>query len=189
MIVNLFDFQDLEIAAGNIVPDSPEAELAAPYPPPPQKPLPPPSDAPAVAEWLERPLSEAERVNLLESQTDRGTKAKRAAGGGGKKRKRTKKDDPNTSSGAGADEIVESKESIDALPVDDLLDGEERTVPGSKGDVYNVKREGNKITCTCKAFQFQTGKMETKTCKHIQSIRGLAAEIARTGRQLNGKGK
>lgn len=38
------------------------------------------------------------------------------------------------------------------------------TVPGSKGNTYNVVNNRNSWSCTCTGFQFR------RNCKHIQSI-------------------
>ncbi len=136
-----------------------------------------------MSEWLEKPLSESERVNLLAEQTDRPGSAKKSKKGTKKKKNQIE----NVTTEEIQNEVEGDSKSGSIDPVNDLTEGESRTVAGSKGEIYTVRREGNKIYCTCKGWQFQKGKIESKTCKHIQSIRGIQAEMARTGQQIKKK--
>ena len=56
---------------------------------------------------------------------------------------------------------------VNDLPVDytePSIDRIEKTVQGSKGNVYTVTKEGNRITCTCPGFTFR------HQCKHLSVV-------------------
>ena len=44
------------------------------------------------------------------------------------------------------------------------LDENTIEVKGSKGDIYYVKKDGNKVTCTCQSFKYRG------QCKHIEGV-------------------
>ena len=44
------------------------------------------------------------------------------------------------------------------------LDENTIEVKGSKGDIYYVKKDGDKVTCTCQSFKYRG------QCKHIEGV-------------------
>uniref|UniRef100_A0A7S3DM84 SWIM-type domain-containing protein n=1 Tax=Entomoneis paludosa TaxID=265537 RepID=A0A7S3DM84_9STRA len=58
----------------------------------------------------------------------------------------------------------------------DLKDGQEMQVPGRD---YKVKNVGGVYSCTCPAWRYQSKKIDVRTCKHIQELRGANAEQVR----------
>lgn len=70
--------------------------------------------------------------------------------------------------------------SLNAMSgLNDLYDGEVKTVQGSRGDHYTLSRQGGIYRCTCKAFIYQKAKLREKSCKHLKELRGEQAENER----------
>ena len=63
----------------------------------------------------------------------------------------------------------------------DLADGESIEVPGSSGNVYELKNVGGVYSCTCPVWRFQRLGLERRTCKHLRALRGEQVERDRTG--------
>ncbi len=168
----------MEILTGARVPESPD--LAAP-----KRREVRAETAPVIAEWLDKPLSESERSSLLHSQTASVAKARR------KKSEIPKK--KNSKKVRAEEEKKENSEKNNFSTAEisapqscvDFYDGQSQSIYGSKGDIYIIERRGDNYTCTCPAFKFRPGKLPTKTCKHIQQIRGVEAELIRTSRAEN----
>ncbi len=63
----------------------------------------------------------------------------------------------------------------------DLRDGESAEVQGSARSPYVLKNVGGVYSCSCPAWRNQSLPIERRSCKHIRSLRGSAAEDARIG--------
>ena len=63
----------------------------------------------------------------------------------------------------------------------DLADGESAEVKGSAAKPYVLTNTGGVYSCTCPAWQFQSTPVELRTCKHLRTLRGAAAEEERVG--------
>jgi DNA ligase-1 len=63
----------------------------------------------------------------------------------------------------------------------DLQDGESVEVQGSASRPYVLKNVGGVFSCSCPAWRFQSLPIERRTCRHLRSYRGDAAEAARVG--------
>src|SRR5689334_20614222 len=63
----------------------------------------------------------------------------------------------------------------------DLSDGETVEMKGSGARPYVLKNVGGVYSCTCPAWRNQSVAIERRTCKHLKSLRGDAAEQARVG--------
>ena len=74
---------------------------------------------------------------------------------------------------AAGDEAVEVKQEI--------ADGEVVEVQGSGKKPYQLKNVGGVYSCSCPAWRNQSMPIERRSCKHLRSIRGEAAEAARMG--------
>lgn len=62
----------------------------------------------------------------------------------------------------------------------DLSEGE-RVEITSASNRYTLERTGEIYTCTCPAWLYQTRPVRLRTCKHLEALRGAAAEAARIG--------
>jgi DNA ligase-1 len=72
--------------------------------------------------------------------------------------------------------------------MNDLLDGETATIPGSGSAVYTLKNSGGVYSCTCPAWMHPSLGIERRTCKHLRAYRGDDAEKERLGTaELSGK--
>jgi DNA ligase-1 len=69
----------------------------------------------------------------------------------------------------------------------DLTDGESVEMKGSGSRPYVLKNVGGVYSCTCPAWRNQSIGIERRTCKHLRSLRGDAAEEARIGSALPAK--
>jgi len=68
-------------------------------------------------------------------------------------------------------------------PINDLEDGESTEFTSSSGSTYMLKNVGGVYSCTCPAWRFQKDvPIEKRTCKHLRSFRGDAAETTRTSK-------
>ena len=63
----------------------------------------------------------------------------------------------------------------------DLKDGETAYVKGSARLPYQIKNVGGVYSCSCPAWRNQSLPIERRSCKHIRSYRGEAAEAERLG--------
>ena len=63
----------------------------------------------------------------------------------------------------------------------DLADGEMAEVQGSARLPYVLKNVGGVYSCSCPAWKNQSLPIDRRTCKHLKSFRGAAAEAARIG--------
>lgn len=74
------------------------------------------------------------------------------------------------------------------IPINDIPDGGSMTVESDSSDrVYMIKNLGGVYSCDCQAWKFQKRiPIEQRTCKHIQKIRGVAAEAWRIGHSARG---
>src|SRR6266498_2367004 len=63
----------------------------------------------------------------------------------------------------------------------DLQDGETTEMQGSGAKPYVLKNTGGVYSCSCPAWRNQSIAIEKRTCKHLRTLRGDAAEEARTG--------
>jgi len=63
----------------------------------------------------------------------------------------------------------------------DLQDGESIEMQGSGSKPYVLKNVGGVYSCTCPAWRNQSLAIEKRTCKHLQKLRGAAAEQERVG--------
>jgi DNA ligase-1 len=63
----------------------------------------------------------------------------------------------------------------------ELLDGQSAEVQGSARMPYVLKNIDGVYSCTCPAWRNQSLPIEQRTCKHLRSYRGEAAESARLG--------
>jgi len=66
----------------------------------------------------------------------------------------------------------------------DLLDGESAEIQGSARSPYVLKNVGGVYSCSCPAWRNQSLPIESRSCKHIRSYRGDAAESARLQQSL-----
>jgi len=66
----------------------------------------------------------------------------------------------------------------------DLRDGETVEVQGSARSPYLVKNVGGVYSCSCPAWRNQSLPIERRSCKHIRSYRGDAAEAVRLHQSL-----
>jgi len=66
----------------------------------------------------------------------------------------------------------------------DLVDGESIEMKGSGAKPYVLKNTGGVYSCTCPAWRNQSIGIERRTCKHLRTLRGDAAEEARLGDAL-----
>jgi DNA ligase 1 len=66
----------------------------------------------------------------------------------------------------------------------DLKDGESVEVQGSGAKPYVLKNTGGVYSCSCPAWRNQSLPIERRTCKHLRTLRGTAAEEARLGADL-----
>ena len=71
----------------------------------------------------------------------------------------------------------------------DLRDGESVEVQGSARSPYILKNVGGVYSCSCPAWRNQSLPIERRSCKHIRSLRGSAAEDARIGSVVMPAGK
>lgn len=58
----------------------------------------------------------------------------------------------------------------------DLNDGETTEIKGSGSKPYVLKNTGGVYSCTCPAWRNQSLPIERRTCKHLRTMRGDAAE-------------
>jgi len=63
----------------------------------------------------------------------------------------------------------------------DLQDGETIEMQGSGAKPYLLKNTGGVYSCSCPAWRNQSIAIERRTCKHLRTLRGDAAEEARVG--------
>ena len=63
----------------------------------------------------------------------------------------------------------------------DLQDGETVEIQGSAVKPYILKNVGGVYSCSCPAWRNQSLGIERRTCKHLISLRGEAAERERLG--------
>ena len=63
----------------------------------------------------------------------------------------------------------------------DLADGQSVEIRGSARAPYVLKNVGGVYSCSCPAWRKQSLPIERRTCKHLRSYRGDAAETARVG--------
>ncbi len=63
----------------------------------------------------------------------------------------------------------------------EILDGEVVEVQGSAAKPYQLKNVGGVYSCSCPAWRNQSLPIERRSCKHLRSVRGEAAEAARVG--------
>ena len=63
----------------------------------------------------------------------------------------------------------------------DLRDGESAEVQGSARSPYVLKNVGGVYSCSCPAWRNQSLPIERRSCKHLRSYCGSAAEDARLG--------
>lgn len=70
----------------------------------------------------------------------------------------------------------------------DLSDGETIQIQGSASAPYKIKNVAGVYSCTCPAWRNQSLPIDCRTCKHIRSLRGDAAEQARIGSVLPAAG-
>jgi DNA ligase-1 len=66
----------------------------------------------------------------------------------------------------------------------DLRDGESVEMKGSGAKPYVLKNIGGVYSCTCPAWRNQSVPIERRSCKHLRSLRGDAAEEERIGGAL-----
>jgi DNA ligase-1 len=66
----------------------------------------------------------------------------------------------------------------------DLQDGESVEIKGSARLPYVLKNVGGVYSCSCPAWRNQSVGIERRTCKHLRSLRGEAAEQERIGSAL-----
>ncbi len=66
----------------------------------------------------------------------------------------------------------------------DIADGESAEVKGSAKDPYILKNTGGVYSCSCPAWRNQSIAIEQRTCKHLRSYRGDAAEQERLGGEI-----
>ncbi len=66
----------------------------------------------------------------------------------------------------------------------DLRDGESVEAQGSARSPYILKNVGGVYSCSCPAWRNQSLPIESRTCKHLRSYRGDAAETARLHQAL-----
>ena len=67
----------------------------------------------------------------------------------------------------------------------DLLDGQSVEFQGSAAKPYVLKNVGGVYSCSCPAWRNQSLSIDRRTCKHLRSYRGEAAEQARLGGNLS----
>lgn len=67
----------------------------------------------------------------------------------------------------------------------DLRDGESAEVQGSARSPYILKNVGGVYSCSCPAWRNQSLPIERRTCKHLRSLRGDAAESVRLQQTLS----
>ena len=63
----------------------------------------------------------------------------------------------------------------------DLRDGESVEVQGSARSPYILKNVGGVYSCSCPAWRNQSLPIERRSCKHLRTLRTVAAEEARIG--------
>jgi DNA ligase-1 len=63
----------------------------------------------------------------------------------------------------------------------EIADGEVVEVQGSASKPYQLKNTGGVYSCTCPAWRNQSLALDLRSCKHLQAVRGDAAETARVG--------
>lgn len=63
----------------------------------------------------------------------------------------------------------------------ELCDGESAEVQGSARSPYILNNVGGVYSCSCPAWRNQSLPIERRTCKHLRTMRGSAAEDARIG--------
>ncbi len=63
----------------------------------------------------------------------------------------------------------------------ELLDGESVEIQGSARSPYVLKNVGGVFSCSCPAWRNQSLPIERRSCKHLKTLRGAAAEAARIG--------
>jgi DNA ligase-1 len=66
----------------------------------------------------------------------------------------------------------------------DLQDGESVEMKGSGAKPYVLKNIGGVYSCSCPAWRNQSLPIERRSCKHLRSLRGDAAEEERIGGTL-----
>jgi len=66
----------------------------------------------------------------------------------------------------------------------EIADGETVLVTGSAAKPYELRNTGGVYSCSCPAWRNQSAPIDLRSCKHLASIRGAAAETARVGRQV-----
>jgi DNA ligase-1 len=66
----------------------------------------------------------------------------------------------------------------------DLHDGESVEIQGSASRPYVLKNVGGVYSCSCPAWRNQSLSIERRTCKHLRTLRGEAAEQLRLGGML-----
>jgi DNA ligase-1 len=71
----------------------------------------------------------------------------------------------------------------------ELHDGASVAMQGSAARPYILKNIGGVYSCSCPAWRNQSLPIERRTCKHLQKLRGAAAEAARIGAAQKGQQK
>src|SRR5881394_3940487 len=66
----------------------------------------------------------------------------------------------------------------------DLRDGQTTEMQGSGAKPYVLKNTGGVYSCSCPAWRNQSIAIERRTCKHLRTSRGDAAEETRVGGAL-----
>ena len=66
----------------------------------------------------------------------------------------------------------------------DLADGQSVEIQGSAARPYVLKNMAGVYSCSCPAWRNQSLPIDRRTCKHLRSYRGEAAEAARIGSPL-----
>ena len=72
----------------------------------------------------------------------------------------------------------------DVVVKQEIADGETVFVTGSAAKPYELRNTGGVYSCSCPAWRNQSAPIDLRSCKHIASIRGAAAETARVGRKV-----
>jgi DNA ligase-1 len=77
---------------------------------------------------------------------------------------------------------MDSRDDFDRLgTMPDIDDGATVEVQGSAAKPYVLSNKGGVYSCSCPAWRNQSVAIEKRTCKHLKSYRGAAAEEARIG--------
>ncbi len=88
-----------------------------------------------------------------------------------------------------SDEAAASRASAKPAVTDvevktEIADGETVYVQGSAAKPYELRNTGGVYSCSCPAWRNQSAPIDLRSCKHIASVRGAAAETARVGRSV-----